>query len=81
MDKAEIIKYIGIGFCQPKFYKPAAWRKAKLIMNKLVSLNVGVIPYDFGRGKGKFITTGDLDKLKLSDAIDQLADVYINSKN
>lgn len=55
---------IGIGFCQPKFYKPHIWRKAKAIMEWLCDFrstegDVYVIRYDFGRGKGKYMTTED----------------------
>ena len=48
---------IGIGFCQPKFYKPHIWRQAKTIMEWLCDHTAYVVRYDFGRGKGKYLTT------------------------
>jgi len=55
-NQKELEKYVGIGFCCPKFYKPASWRKAVKCMNKLIELGF-VIPYNYGRGKGKYKTT------------------------
>ena len=54
----EIRQRVGIGSCQPRFYKPAAWKKAKELMEFLCSLGLAE-PFDFGRGKGKYLT--DLD--------------------
>jgi hypothetical protein len=45
---------IGIGFCQPKFYKPHIWRKAKAIMEWLCDNTAFVKRHDFGRGMGKY---------------------------
>ena len=39
----ELLQFIQIGFCQPKFYLPTVWRKANRVMQKLVQMNVGVI--------------------------------------
>ncbi len=71
LTKDEILNYIRIGFCQPKFYKPSVWRKAKFIMDKLVELKVGVEPFDFGWGKGKYISDDNV-------TFEQLADIYFN---
>lgn len=67
LTRPEVINFIGIGFCQPKFYKRNAWLKAKEIMDFLVSLNVGVIEFDYGRGKGKYKTTKEISNIELAD--------------
>lgn len=68
----EVLESISIGFCQPKFYKRSVWLKSKKIMDKLCELNVGVIPFDYGRGKGKYSTTKKLDNKDLTL-------IYLNS--
>ena len=62
VDKV-IDSFLGIGFCQPKFYKPSVWAKAKKIMLFLASMNIGIIhkPY---HGKGHFWTNDNLDIIK-----------------
>lgn len=50
----EVESLVGIGFCQPKFYKPGVWRKAKKLMDTVVCPNGLARPFDFGRGKGKY---------------------------
>jgi hypothetical protein len=69
--------YIRIGFCKPKYYKQSIWRKAKRIMEKLVETGL-VENFDFGRGKGKYITSSALRDLKLTykQEIDLLANQY-----
>lgn len=59
----EIVQFVNIGFCQPKFYRPEVWRKAKRVMEIACSLGLAE-PYDFGRGKGKY--TSDLDMSEVS---------------
>lgn len=59
-----VYELIGIGFCQPKFYKPSAWRKSKLFMDNVVcALNLA-FKYDYGRGKGKYSSHFDIDEVK-----------------
>lgn len=58
--KEYLKEYISIGFCQPKFYKASSWNKAKVLMNELVNKGYA-IPFDYGKGKGKYTTT---DKFK-----------------
>lgn len=72
LTKEEVLNLIGIGFCQPKFYKPSAWKKAKEIMEILCYRihKTGVKPHDFGRGKGKY-TSDD------SKTHSELADMYL----
>lgn len=62
---------ISIGFCQPKFYKPSVWAKSKKIMEELCKMDCGVIPFDYGRGKGKYSTNKEI-------SIDELALLYYN---
>lgn len=59
LNDKELRNYICIGFCQPKFYIRSVWLKADRIMKILCKLDLAE-PYDFGRGKGKYIS-------KLSD--------------
>lgn len=72
LTKEEVLNLIGIGFCQPKFYKPSAWKKAKEVMEVLCYRirKTGVKPHDFGRGKGKY-TSDD------SKSHSELADMYL----
>ena len=56
IEVEDLIKYVGIGFCQPKFYKQTAWNRAKKCMNKLIELGF-VKEFDYGYGKGKYTTT------------------------
>lgn len=52
---------VKIGFCQPKFYKPASWARAKRFMDSVVCPAGLAKPFDFGRGKGKYTTSLDVD--------------------
>ena len=54
----ELETYVRIGFCQPKFYRPEAWRKAKRVMEIACSLGLAK-PFDYGRGKGKYDSDRD----------------------
>lgn len=73
IDTYQAEKLISIGFCQPKYYKPSTWQKAKKVMNELCSFNIGVKPFDYGRGKGKYTYDGKL-------SISELADTYVKFK-
>lgn len=64
LTRDDINILIGIGFCQPKFYKPSAWKKAKAIMDNLVCPLGLAFPHDYGRGKGKFSSNYDIDEVK-----------------
>ena len=64
--KDELESYVNIGFCQPKFYRPEVWRKAKRVMDIACLLGLAK-PFDFGRGKGKY----DSD-LKPSEVVSKL---------
>lgn len=73
--------YIGIGFCQPKFYKPSVWRKAKKIMEWLCDNTPHVYRFDFGRGMGKYRMQGEWDKRDFwKQAIPDLGKLY-DAKN
>ena len=53
---------IGIGFCQPKFYKPTVWKYSKLLMERGIDMNI-ITPKDHGRGKGKYSSDLSYDDL------------------
>lgn len=55
---------IGIGFCVPKYYIPAAWRRAKDLMDKLLVPLDLTFAHDYGRGKGKYSTDHDIAKVQ-----------------
>ncbi len=75
--KEEFNKFVGIGFCQQKFYTTAAWNKAKKAMSILVEYGYAEA-YDFGRGKGKYRTT----EAHLHTSISDMADMcYQDVKN
>lgn len=55
---------VGIGFCCPKYYLPASWRRAKNLMdNLLIPLGLA-FPEDYGRGKGKYSTNHDIGEIQ-----------------
>lgn len=56
----EVKTLVGIGFCQPKFYKASVWRKAKKLMDEVLCPNQLAEPFDFGRGKGKYKSIKDI---------------------
>ena len=64
LKKEEVLSLVGIGFCQPKFYKPSVWRKAKRLMDTIVCPNNLAYPHDFGRGKGKYNTELSIEDVK-----------------
>lgn len=61
----EVKNVVGIGFCQPKFYTPTAWRRAKGLMDELVCPLGLAFPHDYGRGKGKYSTDFDISDVTL----------------
>ncbi len=65
---AEIKTLVGIGFCQPKFYKPSIWSKAKKLMLLACELNLGVIHRPI-RGAGHFWIEGDATIQQVTDAL------------
>jgi hypothetical protein len=71
MTCSEVEELIGIGFDQPKHYKPSVWNAAKKIMDECVVLGL-VQPADLGRGKGKYTS-----KLTISQVVDE----YCKIKN
>ncbi len=71
----EIKDLISIGFCQPKFYKPSVWAKAKRVMEKLRKTGY-VIPFNYGRGKGKYTYSDELKDLGFSESVDFLVEQY-----
>lgn len=57
--------YVGMGFCQQKFYKPSAWKKAVVILE--VACSAGLAQHhNYGHGKGKYDSTLTLDEVKKS---------------
>jgi len=64
LTEDEVMSLIGIGFCQPKFYKPVIWRKAKKLMDDVVCANNLARPFNFGRGKGKYTTDYEIEEVK-----------------
>lgn len=62
----EFIEHGSIGFDKLSHYKPSAVRKAKKVMGKAIELGYA-IPYDFGRGKGKYITTDKAQGMSYED--------------
>ncbi len=80
-DKAEVEKYIGIGFDKSADYQPEAWAKAKRIMDWLVANTPYVIAYDYGYGKGKY-TLDDFyqDHYKFAEMKAMLAELYAEKR-
>ncbi len=80
-DRAEVEKYIGIGFDKSAGYQPEAWAKAKKIMDWLVANTPYVIAYDYGYGKGKY-SLEDLyqDHYKFGEMKAMLAELYVKKR-
>lgn len=55
---------VGIGFCCPRYYLPASWRRAKNLMDTLLVPLGLAFPKDYGRGKGKYSTDHDIAKVQ-----------------
>jgi hypothetical protein len=64
LTEDEVNNLVGIGFCQPKFYKRSVWLKAKKLMDTVVCLNGLAIPFNYGHGKGKYESEFDIDEVK-----------------
>ena len=60
----EIRSLVGVGFCQPKFYKRSVWLKAKALMDEIIIPNGWACPHDYGYGKGKYSTDLDIETVK-----------------
>ena len=65
-NSERIKRYTNIGFCQKSFYTPKAWYRAMKCMDVLVKEGLAV-PYNYGRGKGKFNTTALGDTVGFRD--------------
>ncbi len=55
---------VGIGFCCPRYYLPASWRRAKNLMDTLLVPLGLAFPKDYGRGKGKYSSDHDIAKVQ-----------------
>tara|TARA_B100000809_G_C15124506_1_gene525632 strand:- start:636 stop:998 length:363 start_codon:yes stop_codon:yes gene_type:complete len=64
LTEDDAIRLVGIGFCQPSFYKRHVWLKAKKLMDNLVCPNELAFPHNFGHGKGKYESNFDIDEVK-----------------
>lgn len=71
--------FAAIGFCQKKFYKVSVWNKAMKAMKVLVDEGYAV-PFDYGRGKGKFNKTPKATGLSYAD-LGKIVDNKLNIKN
>ncbi len=52
--ESDVSSLVTMGFCQPRFYTPSAWGKAKRFMDSVVVPAGFARPFNFGRGKGKY---------------------------
>ncbi|WP_026959877.1 hypothetical protein [Aliagarivorans taiwanensis] len=60
MTRKDANSLVAIGFCIPRFYKPAVWAKAKRLMDNVVCPAGLATAHDFGRGKGKYTSPLDI---------------------
>ncbi|MCC0642190.1 MULTISPECIES: hypothetical protein [unclassified Clostridioides] len=76
-----IERLIGIGFCEPKYYKVTVWKYANLVMQELCNMRL-VYPFDFGRGKGKYKSNTDEETIykraKESTKIQEYSKKYLS---
>jgi len=71
VELARVKKYVSIGFSHKKMFKASAWSRAVKVMDELIEMGY-VIPFDFGRGKGKYDTPKSADKYSIEE-IGQIA--------
>ncbi|MBL4575133.1 MAG: hypothetical protein JKY51_03420 [Opitutaceae bacterium] len=62
----EFIEYGSIGFDKLSAYQTSVVRKAKQVMEQAIQLGYA-IPYDYGKGKGKYTTTKKADEMSFRD--------------
>ncbi len=62
----EFIEYGSIGFDKLSAYKAPVVHKAKQVMEQAIQLGYA-IPYDYGKGKGKYTSTKKADKMSFRD--------------
>ena len=74
-DEAKSLIHIGFG--RKSDFKPCYWRRAEKIMNFLCDNTSDILPFDYGRGKGKYATKLDLN----DENIARWATLYVNSIN
>lgn len=60
-----VFKFCLVGFCQPKFYKASAWKRAEIVMQTLVKL--GYVVERKLHGKGKYWKTNVAMNLSYAD--------------
>lgn len=70
MSNDDILHMIRIGFCQPRFYKPAIWRQSKALMDSLVC-PLG-LAYQLGTRHDKVKYFSDFDKADVTAQIQQI---------
>jgi len=58
LSEKEVTELVGIGLCQPKFYKRSVWRKAQKVMETLCDNSPFVERFNLGHGKSKYRLTG-----------------------
>ena len=82
LTKREVFNLVGIGFCQPKFYKRSVWLKAKHLMDSVVCKAGLSYPHDFGFGKGKYESNRDMSidqiKQKVCDILEDQGRLILN---
>jgi hypothetical protein len=61
MDKT-INQLVKIGFCQPRHYQKTVWNYAKRMMD-LACLKGYAEPFDFGKGKGKYVSNIEIKEV------------------
>ena len=62
----EFIQFGSIGFDKLSSYKQSVVKKAKKVMEEAINLGYA-IPFDYGRGKGKYATTEKANKLSFKE--------------
>ncbi len=65
-DLKRVIQYTYVGFSHRKMFKKSAWDRGVQVMNELIKLGL-VIPFDYGRGKGKYTTTEAGEKYSIEE--------------
>jgi hypothetical protein len=63
-QEEQVKSMIGIGFCQPRFYRTNEWRRAKRFMDNVVCPAGFATPCNYGRGRGKYSTQFDIAAVK-----------------
>lgn len=72
--KDTLHKFVRIGFDKLHYYNPMVIKYVKMIMNIAISKGLAE-PYNFGKGKGKYITKNNLSPDEVATSLESVEEV------